>query len=167
MRSFDRLPSRIIRLLVTAAILAALFILVLPAAADEDCPPGSPGCPLPPPQSREVNPAPARADGSAIEVQLTGGLPPVEMTVRILAPTFVETAPIGASFDTLYVPVRYQDPPSAGSLASPPGQAGQAPDVTCGVQALGVALDALPGAAPTSSAMLGLLQDNGMMPVLA
>ena len=120
---------------------------MLPAAADEGCPPGGPGCPLPPPQSREVNPAPARADGSAIEVQLTGGLPPVEVTVRVLAPTFVETAPIRASFDTLSVPVRYQDPG----------------DVSCGVQALGMALDALPGAAPTSSAMLGLLQDNGMM----
>src|SRR3989304_1784915 len=151
MRSFNKLPSQIFRLLIAAAILAALLILVLPAAADEGCPPGSPGCPLPPPQSREVNPAPARADGSAIEVQLTGGLPPVERTVRILAPTFVETAPTGASFDTLYVPVRYQDPPSAGSLASPPGQAGQAPDVTCGGLALGVALYEVTGAAASAS----------------
>ena len=145
MRSFDRLPSQLIRLLVAAAILAAVFILVLPAAADDGCPPG--GCPLPPPQSREVNPAPARADGSAVEVQRPGDLLPVEMTVRVLAPTFIEPAPIGASFETITVPVRYQAPG----------------DVSCGVQALGMALDALPGAAPTSSALLGLLQDNGMM----
>src|SRR3990170_7550007 len=145
MRSFDRLPSQLIRLLVAAAILAAVFILVLPALADDSCPPG--GCPLPPPQSREVNPAPARADGSAVEVATAGDLPPIEITVHVLAPAFGEPAPIGTSIETIAVPVRYQDPG----------------DVSCGVQALGMALDALPGAAPTSSAMLGLLQDNGMM----
>jgi len=147
MRSLDRLPFQIIRVLMAAAILAALFILVLPAAADEGCAPGIPGCPLPPPQSREVNAAPARADGSAVEVSTVGELAPVEITVHVLAPAFVEPAPVGASFETLSVPIRYQNPE----------------DVTCGVQALGMALDALPGAAPTSSAMVGLLQDNGMM----
>jgi len=145
MRSFDRLPSRIIRLLVGAAILAALLVPLLTALADDSCPPG--GCPLPPPQSREVNPAPARADGSAVEVATAGDLPPIEITVHVLAPAFGEPAPIGTSIETIAVPVRYQDPG----------------DVSCGVQALGMALDALPGAAPTSSAMLGLLQDNGMM----
>src|SRR3990170_3562185 len=110
MRSFDRLPSQIIRLLVAAAILAALSILVLPAAAGQGCPPGSPGCPLPPPQSREVNPAPARADGSAVEVPKVGELAPVEITVHVLAPAFVEPAPVGASFETISVPVRYQNP---------------------------------------------------------
>jgi len=103
--------------------------------------------PPPPPQSREVNPAPAWADGSSVEVQQAGDLLPVGMTVRVLAPTFVVPAPMGAAFETLSVPVRYQDPG----------------DVSCGVQALGMALDALPGAAPTSGALLGLLQDNGMM----
>src|SRR3990172_8154497 len=103
--------------------------------------------PPPPPQSREVTPAPAWADGSSVEVQQAGDLLPVGMTVRVLAPTFVVPAPMGAAFETLSVPVRYQDPG----------------DVSCGVQALGMALDALPGAAPTSGALLGLLQDNGMM----
>ena len=51
------------------------------------------------------------------------------------------------SFSALEVPLRYQQPG----------------DVSCGVQALGMALDGLDGAAPTSSALLGFLQGNGMM----
>jgi hypothetical protein len=133
------------RLIPAAALLAALFVPLVTASADQDCPPG--GCPLPPPPSREVNPAPAHADGSTVDVPEAAGLPPVEITVQVLAPSFVDPAPIGASFETIPVPVRYQEPG----------------DVSCGVQALGMALDALPGPAPTSASLLGLLQDNGMM----
>jgi len=56
MHSFDRLQKGFIRFLPAAAILAALFVPLLSASADESCPPG--GCRLPPPQSREVNPRP-------------------------------------------------------------------------------------------------------------
>ena len=101
----------------------------------------------PHPNHAKSTPAPARADGSAVEVPKAGDLSPVEITVHVLAPAFVEPAPIGASFEAIAVPVRYQSPD----------------DVSCGVQALGMALDGLPGVAPTSGAMLGLLQDNGMM----
>jgi hypothetical protein len=145
MRSIDRFQTSFIRFLPAAALLAALFVPVVAASADEDCPPG--GCPLPPPQSREVNPSPAHADGSAVEVPKAAELPPVEITVHVLAPAFVDPAPMGASFETISVPVRYQDPG----------------DVSCGVQALGMAMDALPGAAPTSASLLGLLEGNGMM----
>ncbi len=145
MRSFDRLQTSCIRVLPAAALLAAVFVPLLPASAADDCPPD--GCPIPLPQSREVNPAPAHADGSAVQVPKAGELPPVEITVHVLAPTFVDPAPMGASFEAISVPVRYQAPG----------------DVSCGAQALGMALDALPGAAPTSASLLGLLQDNGMM----
>jgi len=36
-------------------------------------------------------------------------------------------------------------------------------DVSCGVQALGMALDGIEGSAPTSNSLLGFLQDQGMM----
>ena len=145
MRPIDWLGPRFIRLVPAAAISAALFVPWLSASAQEGCPPG--GCPLPPPQSREVNPSPTRADGSTVEIATAGDLPPLEISVHVLAPAFVEPAPFGASFETIPVEVRFQDPG----------------DASCGIQALGMALDALPGSAPTSSAMLGLLQDNGMM----
>jgi predicted double-glycine peptidase len=145
MRSFDRIHKGWIRIFPAAALLAALFVPLVAASANDDCPPG--GCPIAPPQSREVNPAPAHADGSAVEVSNASELPPVEITVHVLAPTFVEPAPVGASFEAISIPVRYQNPG----------------DVSCGAQALGMALDALPGAAPTSGSLLGLLQDNGMM----
>jgi len=36
-------------------------------------------------------------------------------------------------------------------------------DVSCGVQALGMALDGIDGSAPTSNSLLGFLQDQDMM----
>jgi hypothetical protein len=145
MGSFDRLQSGCIRLIPAAALLAAVFVPFVAASADDDCPPD--GCPLPPPQSREVNPAPAGADGSTVEVANAAELTPVEITVHVLAPPFFDPAPVVASFESIDVQVRYQNPG----------------DLSCGVQALGMALDALPGAAPTSASLLGLLQEDGMM----
>jgi hypothetical protein len=144
MRFFDRLQTGCVRLVPAATVLAALFVPLPPASAD-DCPPD--GCTIPPPQSREVNPAPAHADASLAEIPKSGEPPPVAITVHVLAPAFVDPAPVGAWFEAISVPVRYQDPG----------------DVSCGVQALGMAMDALPGAAPTSASLLGLLEADGMM----
>jgi predicted double-glycine peptidase len=75
----------------------------------------------------------------------------------MLAPR-AEVVPLGGSaspapsFPKLNVPLRSQ--PSTGLGA----------DVSCGVQALGMALSGLAGSsAPTSTALLGFLQGNGMM----
>jgi len=56
-----------------------------------------------------------------VEFSKVGELPPVEITVHVLAPAFVDPAPVGASFETISVRVgnRRRD------------------DVTCVVQALG------------------------------
>jgi hypothetical protein len=71
---------------------------------------------------------------------------------RVEAPTvsayseFVSTDSI-PDFANLSIPMRYQ---TAG-------------DVSCGVQALGMALDGINSSAPTSNSILGFLQDQGMM----
>ena len=63
---------------------------------------------------------------------------PLYASGGLVRPTaFGDPATIRASFDAISVPVGYQRCPSASSLASPSGQAGQALDVSCGVQALG------------------------------
>jgi len=66
---------RILLELITAALLAAVSVLTLPAAAD-DCPESDPACHLTPLQSHQVNPFPATspadlsplADSSSLNV---------------------------------------------------------------------------------------------------
>ncbi len=159
---------RILRVFISAALMAAVFVLALPAAADGCPPPGqSPGdgaeldCRLSPLQSRQVNPYSSLA---------TGGLSSLDdVSTRLAAhfstplslgdgsrsgssPVFVDQVPIASGsgappFGTLDLRMRYQDPS----------------DVSCGVQALGMALDGLGPPGPASSAMLGYLQGQGMM----
>ena len=140
-----------LRFALLAALVAALFVLVPSASAD--CPPGDPECGLLPPESEQVNPDPTSgagpegelgAPGLALPVQAVIPMPLPAVAQAILPETPVEAAP---SFSKLEIPLRYQQPG----------------DVSCGVQALGMALDGLDGPAPTSSALLGFLQDNGMM----
>lgn len=57
MHLFDILHKGFTRLLPAAALLTALFVPLISASAEDECPPR--GCPLAPPQSREVNPASA------------------------------------------------------------------------------------------------------------
>jgi predicted double-glycine peptidase len=138
---------RLIRLFTWAAFLAALLFAAFPASAD--CPVGDPACLPAPPGSVQVNPHPATADGDLTDVEAVGEFIPLEAVIPMPAPR-ADVVPLGnsaPSFSSLSVPVRYQDPS----------------DVSCGVQALGMALDGLGAGAPASSALLGFLQGNGMM----
>src|SRR3990172_6866802 len=156
---------RLLGLTLLAAVLAA--VLVLPAAA-QDCIPtaparrgepsdsGNPASCLPlPPSSVEVSIHAGSAEADLTDLGSPGVLIPLEAVIPMPLHA-VEVVPLagdssaGASapvFSGLDVPMRYQDPG----------------DVSCGVQALGMALDGLGGGAPESSAMLGFLQSNNMM----
>ncbi len=139
------------RIPLVAALIAALFILAPVAFAD--CPPGNPECELMPPESEEVNPDPGSGVGLAGEVASPGSLLPVQAVIPMPLPRLADASPVmvpagaPAGVPGIEIPLRYQNPD----------------DVSCGVQALGMALDGLEGAAPTSPALLGFLQDNGMM----
>ena len=153
---------KVFRYILTAAFAAALFVLAAPAAAD--CPPDDPSCHLIPPQSRQVNPDPVLASdltsstlASSSSLNVTDFTSPVSLgggsaTSQAADPAFVQPLPLASSleapsFDALDLRLRYQDPS----------------DVSCGVQALGMALDGLGKPGPTSSALLGYLQGNGML----
>jgi hypothetical protein len=146
---------KFIRALTVAALFAALFVLTLPVHAD--CGDGDPTCILEPPVSVEI-----RTDSSSGDASLTaaesGALTPLEFAVPmplprrveaplVSAPSEIESADSILDFASLSIPMRYQ---AAG-------------DVSCGVQALGMALDGIDGSAPTSNSLLGFLQDQGMM----
>jgi len=140
-----------LRFALLAVLVAALLVFV--PAASADCPPGDPECELLPPESEEVNPDPGSGLGSLGEIGFPGAAMPVQAVIPMPLPAVAEaTLPrtpgaVPPSFSKLEVPLRYQQPG----------------DVSCGVQALGMALDGLGGAAPTSTALLGFLQGNGMM----
>jgi predicted double-glycine peptidase len=139
------------RIPLVAALIAALFVLAPVAFAD--CPPGNPECELFPPESEEVNPDPGSGVGLAGEVASPGPLLPVQVVIPMPLPRLAGASPVmvavgaPANLPRIEIPLRYQDQD----------------DVSCGVQALGMALDGLEGAAPTSPALLGFLQDQGMM----
>ena len=136
---------RAVRLLWIAACLAAIvLVLVVPASAE--CPPEDPECRIAPPPSIEVIPYVAVAKGTLDEVADPGSLPPVSVPVMYIEAVPLEDNP-APSFPHLELPLRLQN----------------AADVSCGVQALGMALDGLDGSAPTSDSLLGFLQGNGMM----
>lgn len=153
---------RILRVLITAALLAAVFVLALPAAAD-DCPESEPACHLAPLQSRQVNPFPATSSGDLSSLVDSSSLNVIDFTSPFSLgsgssssvgadPVFAELIPLPSNpaapaFDRLDVRQRYQNPN----------------DVSCGVQALGMALDGLGSPGPTSSALLDYLDSNGML----
>ncbi|MFA9402830.1 MAG: papain-like cysteine protease family protein, partial [Anaerolineales bacterium] len=77
---------------------------------------------------------------------------PMPLPRRVEAPLVSSQSEIKSTdsisdFTSLSIPMRYQ---AAG-------------DVSCGVQALGMALDGIDGSAPTSNSLLGFLQDQDMM----
>jgi hypothetical protein len=136
-----------LRMLVLLLLAAALCGFA--ASPATDCPPGSPDCPLEPPQTIEINPHPRSADGELAPVEAPGALTPVQAVIPMPPPTYVDVVPLpeGAPyFETLDVDMRYQ------------GEG----DVSCGVQALGMALEGLGAPAPASSALMDFLQQNGM-----
>ncbi|MCJ7677720.1 MAG: C39 family peptidase [Anaerolineales bacterium] len=139
-------------LILAAAILAACLLLVPDAQAG--CVPGEGECPLEPPQSEEVNPDPGGSTSLlAGEVAHPGSAMPVVLAMplpRVVPARAVQGVKPPAPVVALPVPMRYQDPADGG-------------DVSCGVEALGMALDGLGGAAPTSGAITDLLQRAGML----
>ena len=146
---------KFIRVLTVAALFAALFVLVFPAHAD--CGDGDPNCLLEPPISVEIRTASTSGDASATAAD-SGSIAPLDFTVPMPLPRRVEAPTVSAysefvstdsipDFANLSIPMRYQ---TAG-------------DVSCGVQALGMALDGINSSAPTSNSILGFLQDQGMM----
>jgi hypothetical protein len=138
-----------------AAIMAALLFLQLPivfagSSSEEDpCSSDPESCLIPLPQSVQVNPRGIRGAAELGSYTDPGIFVPAGMSVAM--PNFVaassppaEPAP---SFSTLPITLRYQDPA----------------DVSCGVQALGMAMEGVAGPAPSSAAILSFLQDAGMM----
>ncbi|NIS79360.1 MAG: hypothetical protein GTO14_03860, partial [Anaerolineales bacterium] len=131
---------------------AAFCFLAGPAAAQ--CPEDDPDCGIQPPQSQEIDVDKSSGDKGQGEAHKPGALTPVLASVP--PPVFVEPAPFAEAegfaktppdFDVLKIPLRRQDPA----------------DVSCGVQALGMALAGLEGVAPTSEAILSFLQHEGWM----
>ncbi len=137
--------NRVLTYLALLCLFIALFI-PLTASAD-DCSPENPNCKMEPPQSIEVNANPLQADGSPVELEEPGALSP--QLIPMPLPRRVDPLPLDntPSFETLAIDMRYQDPG----------------DVSCGVQALGMAMSGLSVDAPTSEAILAFLEDSGMM----
>ena len=148
--------NRLRTALVAAATLAAAVLIATPAAAQ--CGEDDPHCAalLPdPPQSQEVA---VHVSTAQVELSSFNSMPQLNtlaITIPMPAPPRVDHSDDLTSsterptlrFDTLPVSLRYQVPG----------------DHDCGVQALGMALDGLSGTAPTSAAILGMLQGNGWM----
>ena len=101
----------------------------------------------------EVNPNPIEGNGSSTNVEDPGALEAVESDISVEGPTFISPVPLAPrpksppNFTQLTIPMRWQ----------------QASDVSCGVQALGMAFEGLGDGSPTSPAILDFLQNQGMM----
>ena len=146
---------KFLRALTVAAMFAALFVLAFPVHAD--CGDGDPRCIIEPPLSVEIRTGSTSGDAS-VTASKSGALTPLDFAIPMPLPRRVEALSVSAQsepnstdsipdFTSLSIPMRYQ---AAG-------------DVSCGVQALGMALDGFDGSAPTSTSILGFLQDQGMM----
>jgi hypothetical protein len=130
-----------------------LFTTLSAAPALAQCPEDDPDCPLEPPQSEQIDTDPISGEGTTGEADDPGALVPIESDLEdqgpeIIAP--VPLAPKGSSppdFDKVDIPIRWQEPT----------------DVSCGVQALGMAFDGLGGGTPTSNVILEHLESNNMM----
>jgi len=161
------------------AVAAFALILVRPAGADCD-PTTDPSCRLTPLQSRQVNPAPAYSSGVSVDQAEGGALTPAGLGQMplVAAGSVAGDQPPAVSSQASDSAV--SGPPSAVSSSpsivdSPSSSAPSFPsldlrlryqvpgDISCGVQALGMALDGLDGQAPTSAALLDFLIGQGML----
>jgi predicted double-glycine peptidase len=133
------------------ALLALFLGQSVPASAQ--CGEGDPDCPLAPPQSQQI----ATHDKGGI-LYSSPVSPPSSLAAFNLEPVvFIEPVALPASeagsdpgaaqLGRIQVRLRTQDPA----------------DVSCGVQSLGMALEALGGSAPTSDTLLGFLLDNNYL----
>jgi hypothetical protein len=139
------------RFVLTVALLITLSFLTTPTYAD--CDPEDPDCPIDPPQSVEVNPDDITDDASTGEVDSPGALTPLESDLSPDGPEIIDPVPFAPqgrtppAFESIDVPIRWQEPT----------------DVTCGVQALGMAFDGLSSGTPSSPTIRSFLEENGMM----
>jgi hypothetical protein len=140
---------KVFRIFTLLVLLAALTALTFPTFAA--CPDGDPDPPLAPPISHQVSSVSFTADLTIGTLAAPGALSPLDFTVpppvTVDPLPFLEPSQMPPAFEALPVRARFQDPS----------------DVSCGVQALGMALDGLGGGAPSSAALTGFLQGNGMM----
>jgi hypothetical protein len=129
-----------------------IFVILLlfpPLSASAQCPDGDPDCPAAPPQSVEVDLGTGTSDEGRGAASVTGALAPLQVP----APSFVAPEPLRSpavgepTFNSLDLRLRYQGPD----------------DVSCGVQALGMALEGLGGSPPSSAALTDFLHGQGMM----
>src|SRR3990172_106530 len=91
-------PMKTLRGLALAAALAAVCVLPVLAGPDGGpgpCVPGTPSCPLDPPQSIQVNPHPLNADGTSVGVPTSGEVVPVEGGAPMPGPRFVGLLALG------------------------------------------------------------------------
>jgi hypothetical protein len=137
----------------SAAILAVAALALLVIGTQADCDEDKPDCPLIPPQSQQVRVSThpgeqvARPDYSTQSIQVA----PIAMPLPVdLNPEDIELTshPVThPELDPIHVRLRRQDPS----------------DVSCGIQALGMALEPLEGGAPSDTAMLEFLDSNGYL----
>jgi hypothetical protein len=151
-----------IRIVIVLTLLSALFVFVAPGWAQD--PDGEPDGPIDPPQSRQVSNH--SISGEATDTaEGHGNISPIESSVPMPLPKTIENDLLPApeslndvspsssssavlpSFDTLPLPMYHQDPE----------------DVSCGVQALSMALSGLEGSAPNPNALLNFLSGQGML----
>ncbi len=139
------------RKILCLALAAAFLGLSVPASAQ--CGEGDQDCPLAPPQSQQIAThnqggilyaAPVSPPSSPGTFQLE----PIAFVEPVALPgTRTGDSPGVPSFERIPVRLRTQDPA----------------DVSCGVQSLGMALEALNGRAPSSAALLGFLLENNYL----
>ncbi|MGD8731769.1 MAG: papain-like cysteine protease family protein, partial [Anaerolineales bacterium] len=135
--------------ILAAAMVSIAALVLMTAVVYADCDEGEDGCPLIPPQSRQVvTSRHAGEDSSSADaynrpvqpVPLTMPLP-VNLDPVMLSPSVEEPQ---ADFIQIEIPLRVQDPS----------------DASCGVQALGMALDGLSIESPSSEAIFKFLSSN-------
>jgi hypothetical protein len=132
------------------ALASVLFTLAQPAFAQ--CEQGDEDCPLIPPQSREITTNDGA--GAGLETVSDGQVNSLQ-PVDVPPPPFVLNAGEpdaglrlpASTFNSIDVRLRLQAPG----------------DNSCGVQALGMALDGLEGIAPKSDALVGYLNEQGYL----
>ncbi|MEJ2013020.1 MAG: papain-like cysteine protease family protein [Anaerolineales bacterium] len=139
-----------IRNVLLLALAGILFTLAQPVFAQ--CEQGGEGCPLIPPQSREIT----TNDDTVSELDtLSAGQVNSLQALDVPPPPFVlhagdpaaDVEQSASAIDAIDVRLRLQAPG----------------DTSCGVQALGMALDGLDGSPPSSEALLDYLTSQGYM----
>ncbi|MDF1501167.1 MAG: papain-like cysteine protease family protein [Anaerolineales bacterium] len=131
-------------------VLTIIALALFAGSAQADCGEGEPDCPLIPPQSRQVAVSTTsgrqviRTDSYSLPIQPAPLSMPLPARLEPTGRKPEDNSDTHPDLKTIEVSLRRQDPS----------------DVSCGVQALGMALEPLEGAAPSSAAILDFLLAN-------